>query len=400
MASESPATKRVMIIAGEASGDLHGAELIWAMRRMDGGIAFFGIGGKAMKRAGAKVTVNAESLSVVGITEVFSKLPQLLKGIAAAKDMLRQLKPDLLVLIDFPDFNLHVAATAKRLKIPVLYYISPQIWAWRSGRIHKIGRRVDHLAVILPFEEGFYRRRKIPATFVGHPLLDHPEIPDHPEKDFGGGNPVDRLSGQSGRSGKGHCYTVGLLPGSRDREVIRHLPAMLEAASLLHRRVPGIRFLVSIAPSLDTGLAEAILEKQRNGLPIERVYGGARHLFSRCHMAVAASGTVTLEAAIAGLPLVIIYKVSGSSYWMGRLLIRVKNISLVNLILGRTILPELIQEEASPERIAQEVEKILTVPGRLEGLRAALINIRHLLGGSGASHRVAQIALQMMRENP
>ncbi len=396
----SPADKKcVMIIAGEASGDLHGAKVVTALRRKCPDISFSGIGGNAMESAGVHILVDAHQLSVVGITEIFAKGIPLLKGISAAKNHLRRLRPDLLILIDFPDFNLHVAATAKKVGVPVLYYISPQIWAWRAGRAKKIKRRVDHMAVILPFEKDFYHRYGVPVTFVGHPLLDtySPQntqpVPDHiPPL-------LDTTSGATTRtedSTEPLKPVVGLLPGSRDKEVERLLPEMLRAAAILKQKIPGVEFLLSLASSVKRELIEEILSIHGEGLDCHIETGGVHKVFSKSSLLVAASGTVTMEAAMAGIPMVIIYKVSPISYWLGRALIQVDYIGLANLIAGREIVPELIQHEVTPEKIAGTVLHLLDDPKKLARCKDALLKLRHELGGPGASDRVADIAVRML----
>jgi len=366
-----------MIIAGEASGDQHGAKVVTALRDRHPGVSLTGIGGDAMRRAGVHILMDAHELSVVGITEIFAKAPTLLRGLSTAKKALKQLKPDLLILIDFPDFNLHVAATAKRAGVPVLYYISPQIWAWRSGRAKKIRSRVDHMAVILPFEADFYHRFQVPVTFVGHPLLDGAE---------------KAFSAPAGA----HFPTIGLLPGSRDKEVIRLLPEMLKAAYILKQLVPNVKFLLSRAPSVKPELFDDIMSRHGTGAAFEVVTDGVGDIFRRSTLLVAASGTVTLEAAMAGVPMVIAYKVSPVSYRLGRMLIRVRHIGLANLISGREIVPELIQREASAGNIAETVHRMISNPSELEGCRQALLELRHELGGAGASDRVADIAAGML----
>jgi lipid-A-disaccharide synthase len=371
--------KNVMVVAGEASGDLHGANLVRALRARDRSLMVSGIGGPAMRAAGVELVVDAAQLSVVGISEALFKAPTLIRGLRTAQKHLRRRRPALLVLIDFPDFNLRLAAEAKRIGIPVLYYISPQIWAWRSGRVHQIGRLVDHVAVILPFEADFYDRHGIPVTFVGHPLLDayRPEVllPDNRED---------------------AAAVIGFLPGSRDREVARHLPVMLGAAALLRRRRQDLRFLVSIAPTVRPAIVDDIVGRHPIRTACEFVRGGVNRIFTRSTLVVAASGTVTLEAAIAGTPMIIVYKVSPLSYMIGKLLIHVRNIGLVNLIAGRELVPELIQGQASPENIADAALGMLTDPDARARLRRALLGVRDLLGGPGASERVAQIALGML----
>ncbi len=370
--------KNVMIIAGEASGDLHGAMLVQALHRKTRRLLVYGIGGEAMRAAGVRIVIDAATLSVVGITEVFSRLAILKRAVNTAKQMLRQLSPDLLILIDFPDFNLHVAAEARRRGIPVLYYISPQLWAWRSGRVKKIRRRVDHMAVILPFEADFYRRWRVPVSFVGHPLLDH------------GAPPVAEV--QHWRRSR----VVGLLPGSRDGEVARHLPIMLQAAKRLAAWEPDLRFLVSIAGGVGKDVVRDAVAA--GGVPpgTEMLDGGMRRILSESRMVMAVSGTVTLETGISGMPMVIIYRVSPVSYLLGKLLIRVDHIGLVNLIVGRKVVPELIQHEANPETLARTVAAMLADPRRLEEMREQLLKTRSLLGGPGASDRVAAIALALL----
>ena len=379
------ARKRVMIVAGEASGDLHGARLVRELRARASGIDFWGIGGKALRSEGVRLAVDCNTLAVVGITEVLPRLPQILAGMNTAKNLLRDVCPDLLILIDFPDFNLHLAATAKRIGVPVLYYITPQVWAWRKGRVRILKRRIDHAAVILPFEADFFRRHGIAATYVGHPLLDH-----EPPKN----TPTGRLWPETGAGGP----LVALLPGSREREVAGHLPAMVEAADRLARRHPELRFAVSVAPSVRRETVEEILIHRSSLTPAALTVTEApvEALFSACTMAVAVSGTVTLQAALAGTPTVIVYRVSALSYWAGRTLIRVPFIGLANLIAGRQVMPELIQKEANADRIARAVEQIVFSPETLERMRRELSRIRLRMGRPGASARVADIAMNLL----
>jgi lipid-A-disaccharide synthase len=369
-----------MVIAGEASGDLHGSRLITAIQKRDNTLFFCGIGGQALKAAGVEILVDASALSVVGITETFSKIPNLLKGLTVAKKTLKKLLPDLLILIDFPDFNLNVAAFAKKLGIPVLYYISPQIWAWRPGRVKKIARLVDHMAVILPFEEDFYRKHAIPVTFVGHPLLD--TNLDYEKKAF--------------QKPKNDISVIGLCPGSRDREIARHLPIMLDAAQILFKRIRKVKFIISLAPDVKRKTVEEIVNKHKGAAHLEMVSGNVKKIFEKSKIVIAVSGTVTLESAISGTPMVIIYKVSPISYWLGRAMIQVKHIGLVNLITGKKIVPELLQDQASPTRIAETVFHMLDDASGLERLRHELLNVKDSLGGPGASQRVADIAIGML----
>ncbi|MBA3038039.1 MAG: lipid-A-disaccharide synthase [Desulfobacterium sp.] len=281
------------------------------------------------------------------------------------------------MLIDFPDFNLHIAAAAKKLGIPVLYYISPQVWAWRQGRVKKLKNLVNHLAVILPFEKDFFKKHGIPVTYVGHPLLDGEiYVPENKKKT--------------------DTQVLGLLPGSRDSEVARHLPVMLEAAVLINKKIKDIEITVSLASTVKRQHVEKIIREQ-GFFNYNIISEGTEQILKKCSLVIAASGTVTLEAGIAGVPMIIIYKVSAVSYLLGKALIKVSNICLVNLVAGRQIVPELIQGKATSANIAYEALKMLNNPDELETMRNDLAGIRDILGGAGASERVADIALSMLQ---
>lgn len=373
----------IMIIAGEASGDVHGAKLAHSIKNRSRDIFLFGVGGIAMKTQGVQILVDIKTLSVMGITEVLAKLPSIYRAMTIVKKALNRLKPNLLILIDFPDFNFHVAAAAKKLGIPVLYYISPQIWAWRQNRVHKIKRLVDHMAVILPFEAAFYRKHRVPVTFVGHPLLD-------------GNMPApDRLPAATHMEEP----VIGLIPGSREKEVTTLLPVMLQAAAIIKRTLPTSQFLVSCAESIHTDLVLTIVSQYASAFEIEIVKGSIGKVFKQSRMVIAASGTVTLEAALFGMPTVIIYKVSPLSYWIGKRLIKVKHIGIANLIANKELQPELIQDDASPQGIADTVIATISDPERLKHIGNELLRIRDLLGGAGASDRVAGIALDLIRRD-
>lgn len=381
--AKTPPEQTVMLIAGETSGDHHGARLVRAMKEKAPGVCFCGIGGEAMRAAGVDIIVDAGQLSVVGITEVFSKMPRVLEGAGAIKRAIMRRRPDLLVLIDFPDFNLHMARFAKKHQVKVLYYISPQIWAWRSGRVHKIRRYVDHMAVILPFEADFYHAHDVAVTFVGHPLLDH-----YPTAAYA--PPEKRADGKA---------VVGLLPGSRYSEIDRHLPVMLAAASQINQRIDGLVFRVSVAPSIDRQWLESRIIHYRKVMDIELAPGGIADVLAESTLVVAASGTVTLETAIHAVPMVIVYQISPLSYMLGRALVRVDHIGLANIIAGERVVPELIQADATPAKIAQTVIDLLDEPEALDTVRRKLQQVREKLGEPGASEKTADIALHMM-QNP
>ncbi len=377
----------VMIIAGETSGDMHGAKVVRAMRLKKRELFFCGIGGPSLQAAGVRLLAEASSLSVVGITEIFSKATHLLNTLRLTKNMLKALRPDLLILIDFPDFNLNVAKTAKRLGITVLYYISPQIWAWRSGRVKQIKKRVDHIAVILPFEAAFYHKQQVPVTFVGHPLADTSGF----KREIRNQKSQKRLYESVKR-------VIGILPGSRDREVSEHLPVMLASAQILAKRNPDLHFVISVAPSVNKKQVQAALSESEGQAEFEIADNNIDAILSGCLLVIAVSGTVTLDAAISGTPMVIIYKVSSLSYQVGRILIKVPYIGLVNLIARKALVPELIQKRVTATNIATEVSLMLNNPNALRRIRNELLGLRSFLGGSGASFRVAEIACKMIEE--
>ena len=367
-----------MIVSGEASGDMHGAKLAHSLHAQDDRLMLFGIGGDRMHAAGVRIDVDAHRLSVVGITEVFAKLPQILDGMRTAKRLLVENKPDLLILIDFPDFNLHLASHAKKHGIPVLYYISPQIWAWRRGRVKKIKRLVDHMAVILPFEEIFYRQHGVPVTFVGHPLMDqYSTAPKQPK-----------------RSPEDNTVTIGLLPGSRDSEVTKLLPSMLAGARLIQQQKPNTRFLLSRARSVDSRLVQRLVKE--GGVRVILHGGSTDALLEQATVVIVASGTTTLEAAIHETPMIIVYRISPLSYRLGKALIRVPHIGLVNLIADKRVVPELIQHEASPEEIARQTLNLLTKPERMKRVKDELHEVHRRLGTAGASDKVAHIAMALL----
>jgi len=374
-------TRKVMIIAGEASGDVHGARLVKAMEALRPDLEFFGIGGSVLRQAGVRITVDNAQLAVVGISEALSKLKILLKALKVAKGDLKRIRPDLLIVIDFPDFNLRVATMARKLGIPVMYYISPQIWAWRTGRVKKIKEVVDHMVVIFPFEVAFYEGRHVPVTFVGHPLLD-------------GMTPMRSGEAKEGPKGKG--VLIGLLPGSRNEEVGRLLPTMVEVADVLSQHVPDARFAIPVASSVDRNLVKTMVEGRAPRFFI--LSDGLGEILREATLLITASGTVTLEAAIAGTPMIIVYKVSHFSYWLAKRLVRVEHIGLANLVAGKRVVPELIQHQASTDKIAHEALQLIKDEDRLAEMRRQLGRVAQRLGAPGASQRAAQVAINLLSD--
>jgi len=374
--------KTVMIIAGETSGDLHGSNLVKAMQQIDPALRFCGIGGQRMQDAGVDLMAHASDMAVVGLTEVIVKINQIRKALNLMKCNLKEIKPDLLILIDYPDFNLMLGKYAKGLGIKIFYYISPQIWAWRRGRITKIKEIVDKMAVILPFEEQLYREANIDATYVGHPLLDTVKTKyARPEA-------LEKFGLQEGR------ITVGLLPGSRKTEVARLLPVMIKAAEILVHKLPGLQFVLPLADTLDQAAVDNILKQ--SFVPVQIVHHDMLDAIHVSDIVIVASGTATLETALLGKPMVIVYKVSPLSYYIGKKIITVKHIGLANIIAGKTIVPELIQDEANPERIAAEVTDILNDKTRMDEIKTELNKITETLGQPGAAERTARLAYGML----
>jgi lipid-A-disaccharide synthase len=324
-------------------------------------------------------------LNVMGFSEVVFRISHLFKAYQKVKDAWRNHKPDLIILIDYPDMNLRLAKAAHKAKIPVLYYISPQVWAWRSGRVKSIARYVDRLAVILPFEVAFYKTFGVQVEFVGHPLLDRIKNETRERETSTPDYPMEPI-------------LIGLLPGSRPAEIKAILPTLLETAALLTRQYgQRIRFILPVAGTLDfKSIQEKIRPYQDQGVSLELTSGDSQKTLGRCHQAIVASGTVTLEAAILGVPILIVYKVSPVNYWILRHLIDVPYVGLVNWVAGEKIIPEYIQEGAVPQVIMEGAVRYLEDPGYYRNSRNRLLEVGEKLGHPGASVRVAQMAREMM----
>ena len=356
--------------------------------------AFLGVGGEAMAAQGVRILTPAADLAVVGLMEVVGHLPAIwhaLKGIAR---VLKTAPPDLVILVDFPDFNFWVARLAKYYRVPVLYYISPQVWAWRTYRVRTLARLTHRLVVIFPFEADFYREQGVAVSYVGHPFRETlPPLPDR--RTFLGGHNLDP-----------EALTIALLPGSRAGEIERHLPIMLKAASLIHQAIPQTQFILPLASTAPPGLVEAMVSGEESvgagfkpastALRLIIIPGQAYQALGAAHAAVVASGTATVEAALAATPAVIVYRVSPLTFAVGRRLVRVEHVGMANLLAGERIFPELIQDEFTPERLAHEVLSLIQDPGRMTAVRRGLATVIRRLGGPGASRRAAEVAVELI----
>jgi lipid-A-disaccharide synthase len=376
-----------MVVTGEASGDLHGANLIRAARALDPDLSFFGVGGKGMAAAGCEIIIPGKTISVMGIVEVLGHFPIIWRTFQRLKAILQGAeRPDLLILIDFPDFNLRLAAVAKALGIPVLYYVSPQVWAWRRGRVKSIARVVDRLAAILPFEPPLYAGLDIDVDYVGNPLTDQVEISEEraPFLQRLGIDPASPV--------------VGLFPGSRETELRYNLPTLLATARIIQRAHPQVHFLVPAASTLGTERLRAALAAAGGAdLPLTVVAESVYNVANAAAAVLAVSGTVTLQVALVGTPLLLIYRVAPLTYAIGRHLIKVPFIGLPNIIAGQEVAREFVQEAADPQVLGAELNTILADPAHAAALRQGLALVKEKIGPGGCSQRVAQMAIEMSR---
>ena len=374
--------KKVLIIAGEASGDLHGANLVRALRARDATLSVYGVGSRNMRDAGVAMLADAAEISVVGATEVLAHIGAIYRVYAKLKRFLRDERPDLLITIDFPDFNILVAKAARKLGIPVLYYISPQVWAWRKGRVRTIARLVRAIMVVFPFEADIYRRAGVDVRFVGHPLADIVA------SDLAQAEARAQLGLEPGKR------TVALLPGSRRKEIEQLLPDMLEAAKILRDRFPGMQFVLPVAPTLDHALVARHVGA--SGVQVRLVDGRVYDALRASDAAIVTSGTATLETGLMAVPMVIVYRISRLSYLIGKMIVRVKNIGLVNIVAGRTVVPELVQHAVTPDAIARSISDVLDDPTRHAQVRQELLRVREVLGKGGASDRAASVVIELL----
>lgn len=374
---------KILISAGEASGDIHAAAVTAAIKKLDNTAEVFGMGGDALRNAGGEVLWDIKDHGVMGFVEVIRKLPDLFRLRNAFARVMDERKPDCLVVVDYPGFNMKLAKLAHDKGIPVVSYIAPSAWAWNKGRAKNVAKIVDKVACIFPFEYDVYKEAGAPVEFVGHPLLDivHPQMQRVEAEQWAGKQPGKKL--------------VLIMPGSRLMEIEKMLPTLLAGAKLLKEQMPDVQFAMPRAGTIPlTMLQEKIAT---SGLDVKITEGHNYDLFSVADLALATSGTVTLEAALCGLPSVIVYRTSALNAFIARLVINIPNIGLPNIVAGKTILPELLQEDFTPQKLAQTAKELLA-PERQEALQKDLVYMKQRLGEPGAVGRVAQLILKIAEE--
>jgi lipid-A-disaccharide synthase len=371
---------RVMISCGEASGDLYAAALSWALRALEPDVQIVGFGGPGLRAAGATLDGDFTGLTVTGLTEALRVIPRSYAMYRRLATAARERRPDVFVAIDFPDFNFRLMAAMHRLGIPVVYYISPQLWAWRPGRMKTMKQYVDRVLVIFPFEAPLYERAGIPVDFVGHPLVELARAEQ----------PRDEFLGSLGLASD--VPTVALLPGSRPNE-LRHLgPVIAAALPVIRGRLGRVQFVVARAPNLDDAL---FLPFEREGATIVR--DRTDDVLSACEVVITASGTATVQAALHGRPMVVVYRLSPLTYRLGRPFVTVDMYAMPNLVAGRRVVPELIQGDLTADRVASEALRLLTDAGVRRTTCDGLLEVRARLGTAGASARAAEAVLMTAR---
>ena len=375
--------KRIMISAGEASGDMHAANFVKALHTIDNSIEVYGMGSEQLRDAGVDLLIDCSDIAVVGLVEVIANYRKIIKALNILKESLRNNPPDLLILVDYQEFNSKLAVVAKSLGIKVLFYIGPQVWAWRQHRVHKIGERIDMMAVILPFEEKFYADANVPVRFVGNPLVDEAK----PNRDKQSCLDDYQLSNDR--------PIVGLFPGSRRGEIKRVLPIQLEAAEKLLEQKPDLQFVLPVASTL-TKEAFADCLKKYSHLNVKLVKDLSYNVMQCCDAIITASGTATLEIALMGVPNCNTYKMSPISYAILKRMVKIDKIGLVNIVAEKKIVEEFIQHQAQPQLIADEIFKILSDDLYRNNMTTELNKVRDKLGKTGGAKNVAQLALEML----
>ena len=373
----------IMFSAGESSGDQHAANMFLELKKHQPDIKGFGMGGAKMALAGIDIRYDSGSIGVIGVVEVLKHYGEIRRALKLIQQLVSTERPDLLVCVDYKEFNLKLARFAKQCGVKVLFYVSPQVWAWRPGRVKTYGKAIDMMAVIFPFETTYYDAENVPVRYVGHPSVDkvHPQrsrLEDMAIFNLDEGNPV-----------------IGLLPGSRANEINRLLPIMLAAAEILQARIPGIQFMLPQADSISDELLESYMCQSL--VKITVIKNQPYDVIQCCDVVMTTSGTATIEIALLTVPMVITYKLAALTYWLGRWLVNTPFIGLPNIILGKGFIKELIQHEATSENLAEEIERILTDKFYADQMRDNLNQVKQQLGQGGGSKNMAELALEIMK---
>jgi len=373
----------ILFSAGESSGDQHAANMFHELKKHQPDIKGFGMGGAKMAQAGIDIRYDSSNIAVIGVVEVIKHYGEIRRALKLMQHIVSTERPDLLVCVDYKEFNLKLARYAKQHGIKVLFYVSPQVWAWRPGRVKTYGKAIDMMAVIFPFETAYYDAEHVPVRYVGHPSVDkvhpqHSKAEDMANFGLDANQPV-----------------VGLLPGSRANEIKRMLPVMLAAAEKLQASLPDIQFILPQADSIGDELLEGYL--RQSPVKITVIKNQPYDVIQCCDVVMTTSGTATLEIALLTVPMVIAYKLASLTYWLGRWLVKTPFIGLPNIVLGKSIVKELIQHEATADNLAAEVKRILTDKPYVDEMRANLIQVRQQLGQGGGSINMAELALEMLK---
>lgn len=373
-----------MFSAGESSGEQHAANMFLELKKQYPDIKGIGMGGAKMARAGIDICYDSANIGVIGVVEVLKHYGEIRRALKMMQQLLDKERPDLLVCVDYKEFNFKLAKYAKRIGIKVLFYVSPQVWAWRPGRVKAYGEVIDMMAVIFPFETAYYDVENVPVRYVGHPSVDkvhplHSKAEDLVSYKLNQNNPI-----------------VGLLPGSRANEIKRMLPVMLAAAEQLQVSFPGIQFVLPQADSISDALLQAYLKS--SSINVTVVKNQPYDVIQCCDAVMTTSGTATLEISLLTVPMVIVYKLAPITYWLGRWLVNIPFIGLPNIVAGKAIVKELIQHEANPEKLAAEVQRILSDDQYAAQMRENLSRVKQQLGQGGGSKAMAELALEMLQQ--
>lgn len=373
-------TNHIILIAGEDSGDLHGALLVNALKQLNPKLTFSGLGGQKMKASGVEIYQDFTKLAVVGFVEVLKHYPEFKKIFDFILGKIKSLKPVAVILIDYPGFNLRIAKKLESVDTKVIYYISPQVWAWKQNRVFTIKKYVDRMLVLFQFEKDFYARFGIDVDFVGHPLVDTVRVDTPRNKILAGVDLQD------------YKTTIGLLPGSRQKEIERHLPVMLKTAEILHKEFPMLQFLLVKAPSISRSTLTAMTDKINIRIPIieENIYDA----IGACDLCLVTSGTATLETALLGKPMIVMYKTSWATWMLAKMVVKIPHISLVNVVAQKEVVPEFIQNKATAQAMAKALKEIFTDEIRIATMKEQLRNTTESLGTSPATLKAAEAIIK------